>query len=235
MNLHRTGNVPQWETVAPEDRNPFQKVAARTQGVVTPANAVSLAGAGLVGAGLRDIARGKVTRGMVKVGAGRVFDLGDGATAEATGTKSTVGEAVDVVVDKAEAAAALPVFVGADILPKPAAGMIFAQNMANTAFSMIARRRDVTIHPSREGKLTTFGQWTTIGLHGLAAAAKENDYSRLAKGLEIAGHISAVATAALGAKAIAGYARDALLPVPEPANTPEQLRADAPSPLPAGE
>lgn len=215
MNLHRTGNAPQWETVAPEDRNPFQQVAAATNGVITPANAVSAMGAGLVASGLKDIASGDITRGVVKVGAGRVADVVDGTTAEATGTKSPLGEAVDVVIDKGETAAALPVLVKADVLPKSAAGVIFAQNMANTAFSMIARRRGVQMHPSREGKLTTFGQWTTIGLHGLAAVARDQDYDRLARGLEVAGHISTIATAALGAKAIVGYAEDALLPVPD--------------------
>lgn len=215
MNLHRTGNVPQWETVAPEDRNVFQKVAARTKGVVTPANAVSAAGAVIVGSGLRDISKGRTTKGVVKVAVGRGFDLGDGVTAEATGTKSPLGEAVDVVVDKGETAAALPVLVKADVLPKSTAGVIAAQNAANTAFSMIAKRRGVTLHPSKEGKWSTFGQWTSIGLHGLAAVARDQEYEGLARGLEVAGHISTVATAALGAKAVAGYAQEALLPVPD--------------------
>lgn len=215
MNLHRTEKVPQWETVAPKNRNVFQKVAARTKGVVTPANAVSLAGALTVASGLRDIHRGKITRGVVKVAAGRSADLGDGVTAEATGTKSPLGEAVDVGVDKGEAIFALPVLVKADVLPKPAAGVIGGQVLANGAFSAVAKRRGVEMHPSKEGKLTTLGQWTTIGLYGLAAVARETEYDRLARGLEIAGHISTVATAALGAKAIAGYAQEAASPSPE--------------------
>lgn len=233
MNLHRTGKAPQWETVAPEDRNVFQKVAAKTNGVVTPANAVSAAGAVVVGSGLRDISKGKITRGVAKVAAGRGFDLGDGLTAEATGTKSPLGEGVDVVVDKGETAAALPILVKADVLPKPAAGVIAAQNAANTAFSMIARRRGITVHPSKEGKWTTFGQWATIGLHGLAAVARDQEYEKLGRGLEVAGHITTVATAALGAKAIAGYAQEALLPVPEVA--PEQTLTGSAEPIPQPE
>ena len=166
MNLHRTGKVPQWETVAPEDRNAFQKVAARTKGVVTPANAVSASGAGLVASGLVDIANGNTTRGVIKVGLGRSADLGDGLTAEHTGTKSPLGEGVDVVVDKVETAAALPVLVKAGVLPKGAGAVIFSQNFANTAFSVVAKRRGIELHPSKEGKLTTFGQWTTIGCMG---------------------------------------------------------------------
>lgn len=216
MNLHRTEKSPQWDTIRPEERNPFQKVAAKTQGVVTPANAVSAIGAGMVAAGLRDISKGEVTKGSLKVGAGRIADVIDGTTAEKTGTKSPLGEGVDVVIDKVETAAALPVLVRAGILPKPTAAMIFSQNLANTAFSAVAKRRGVELHPSREGKLATFGQWATIGFHGLAAAAKENDYQRLGQGLEIAGHVSAIATAALGAKAIEGYARESLQTVPEP-------------------
>jgi phosphatidylglycerophosphate synthase len=231
MNLHRTGKEPQWASVAPEDQNPFQKVAAKTGGLVAPANGVSLLGAGLVGSGLRDIAKGDTTKGVIKVGVGRIGgDLGDGFTADITGTKSPFGEGVDVVVDKGEAAVALPVLVKADILPKSAAGVIAAQNMANAAISAVAKRRGAEIHPSKEGKLTTFGQWTTIGLHGLAAVARENDAPKLAKGLEVAGRLSLVATAVLGAKAIVGYAGDALLPIPE---APPEDAMPGPSPQPA--
>lgn len=214
MNLHRTGEAPQWETVEPEDRNIFQKVAAKTNGVLTPGNVISVAGAYLVASGLRDIAKGKHTKGIIKVGAGRVLDVGDGIAAEATGTKSPLGEAVDVIIDKGETFIGTPVVVSAGIVPKIEAVPIVAQNAANIVFSGIARRRGVSLHPSKEGKLTMFGGWMVIGLHGLAAAAREHDAEDLANGLEMAAHASSIATTTLGVKAVYGYARDALAPVP---------------------
>lgn len=152
---------------------------------------------------------------MKKIAVGRAADIGDGMAAEATGTKSPIGEAVDVLIDKAETAAALPVLVKAGVLPKPAAGSIFIQNAANAAFSTVAKRRGIELHPSREGKLSTAGQWTSIGLYGMSSVAREADSPKLARGLEIAGHLTTIATAALGAKAVFGYAQEALSPIAE--------------------
>src|SRR5579862_7066069 len=109
MNMHRAGAEGQWASVPPENQNPFQKVAAATKGIVTPGNAVSIAGAGLVATGLKNIATGETAKGVIQVGAGRAADLLDGTAAEATGTKSPIGEAVDVGVDKAELVAAVPI------------------------------------------------------------------------------------------------------------------------------
>lgn len=210
MKLHRVGKLPDWETVPSRDRNVFQKVAAKSRGVITPGNVATLWGAFMVGSGLKDISGREVTKGVFKVSLGRVADLFDGLAAETTGTKSPLGEGADVVTDKLETAAALPVLVKADILPMPPAGLIFAQNMANTVFSVVAKCRGIELHSSREGKRSTFGQWATMGFYGLAAAAREKDYDSLAQGLRAAGQASAAATAVLGTKALAGYAREAL-------------------------
>jgi phosphatidylglycerophosphate synthase len=215
MNLHRSGKEGQWKSVAEEDQNIAQKIAERTNGVVTPGNTISLAGATLVASGLHDISKGNIGKGVKKLGIGRTADIIDGMAAEATGTKSPVGEAADVIIDKVETAAALPILVSADVLPKPVAGVILAQNMANTAFSAVAKRRGVELHPSKEGKLSTAGQWATIGLYGLSSVARESDSPKMARKLEIAGHITAIATAALGAKAVFGYAQETLLPITE--------------------
>ncbi|HEX5797672.1 MAG TPA: hypothetical protein VFX86_04770 [Candidatus Saccharimonadales bacterium] len=40
MNLHRAGRVPDWEKVPEGRRNRWQKLAAKTKGVITPGNAV---------------------------------------------------------------------------------------------------------------------------------------------------------------------------------------------------
>lgn len=227
MNLHRAGKEGQWVNVPPEDRNIAQNVAAQTNGIVTPANAVSLAGAGVVASGLKDIATGDTTKGVIKVGVGRVFDLADGMVADKTGTKSPIGEGVDVVVDKAEVALALPVLAYKGVLPKPAAGVVFALNVANAAFSSVAKRRGAEIHPSKEGKLAMFGQWMGIGMYGLSRVAKDQEMEKTAMALEAAGHISMIATAALGAKAVLGYAQDAMQEVPPQQNQPQEPQPHA--------
>lgn len=213
MNLHRAGAEGQWVGIPAENQNPYQKVAAATNGVVTPGNAVSLAGAGLVATGLRNVARGETAKGVVQIGAGRIADLADGLVAEKTGTKGPVGEAMDVGIDKTEAFVVAPVLAKSGVLPKPAAGLILGQNLAIMGFSGVAKRRGREIHPSADGKKAMFGQWFGTGMYGFAAVAKRGGANKLAKGFEWAGHLSMVATAALGAKAIAGYAEDAGLSI----------------------
>lgn len=212
MNLHRTGKGGEWEKTDPEKRNIWQRTAAKTHGVAAPANAVSLAGLATVTSGLIDIYYGRTARGLVKIIVGRLADIGDGAVAEATKTKSPLGEAADVVIDKVEVAMALPVLVKSGILPRTATGVLVGQNVANTVASAVAKKRGVEIHPSREGKLNTAGQWLTAGLYTLGEIARQENHPDIARGIEIAGHASLAATAYLGIRALHGYAQDALAP-----------------------
>lgn len=213
MNLHRTGAEGQWASIPQEDQNTFQKIASKTAGIITPGNTVSAIGATLVTSGLLDVKRGESTKGILKIGFGRLADIGDGMAAEATGTKSPLGEAVDVVVDKSETIAALPILVKSGVLPKNAGATILGLNGASTILGTLAKKRGITLHPSKEGKLAMAGQWGAIGFYGLSEIAENSDAPKLSRGLEIAGHISIVATAALGAKAIIGYTQEALGPV----------------------
>lgn len=215
MNLHRSGKRGQWEDVAPEDRNPFQKVAAATRGIVTPGNIISGVSMALVGAGLIDVARGKSLKGVVKIGAGRVLDMADGAGAELTGTKSPIGEAMDAGADKAEVFAAVPVLAIRGMLPKKAGALILGRNVANAAMTLVAKHRGVEIHPSEEGKYAMFGEWGAMGMYAFSYLAERVEDPALARGFELAGHLSLAATTFLGGKALVGYAGDALAPVPE--------------------
>ena len=46
-NMHRTGKLADWELIDSTKWNNFQKVADRTNGIITPANLISLAGLAL--------------------------------------------------------------------------------------------------------------------------------------------------------------------------------------------
>lgn len=211
MNLHRADRVGQWESIPENKHNHWQKIAAKTDGKITPANAVSVAGGSLVLAGLHDIYKGKTRKGLVKVGIGRMADLADGTVAEKTGTKSPVGEAVDAGVDKALMAATVPVLMKREVLPPIAAGAIFAQNAASASVSVLAKRSGESLHPSKEGKLATFGQWTAIGLYSMASAARQMEANKkIERSLEVAGHLTLAAATFLGTKAVIGYAQEAL-------------------------
>lgn len=208
MNLHRAGKQGEWVNTPPENRNLAQKIAAKTDGNITPGNVVSVAGGLTVLSGLKDIYQGKTKRGIAKIGIGRIGDLIDGTVADKTKTKGPKGEAVDAGVDKALMAAAIPVLVKRDVLPKGAAGLIVAQNAVSAGIAVEAKNKGQTIHPSENGKKAVAAQWATIGLYTMATAARKANAPRVANGLEAAGLATLAAATTLGVAAVAGYQHD---------------------------
>jgi phosphatidylglycerophosphate synthase len=215
MDLHRTQSQAEWTYVEPEDQNTWQKLADKTNGIITPGNAISVAGAMAVGSGLLDISHGKTTSGLFKIGAGRYADIVDGKVADKTGTKSPIGEGVDAVIDKIELGAALPVLLSKEIITKTAFGSILGLNLANAGVSAVAKHRKTEIHPSKAGKLATFGQWMAIGFYMLSTVSRNHHADTLAQRFETAGNISLVVATGLGIVALVGYTKDAFKPISE--------------------
>lgn len=205
MNLHRTEKQPDWEKVPEEERTRVQRIAAKTNGIVTPGNITSVAGAVLVSRGLSDIKKGKTKRGLAKIFVGRVFDLVDGTVADKTGTKSPTGEAVDAGLDKAVMFQAADVLQKRGFLPKHASRILLAQNVASAGLSLEAKARGVELHPSEEGKKGTAGQWMAVGLYSLATVARKSESPAVAEGLEAAALATLVAATTLTGTAIVDY------------------------------
>ena len=162
MKLHRANTKPDWELVAPASRNPWQRLAASTNGVVTPGNVLSVIGVGLVGVGLTYVHGGQLWRGLWFLAVGRLCDLADGIAAERTGTKSPLGEAVDASLDKLAAFAALVVFALAGVMPWGFALLIGLQNGATAVLSAIAKSTKRVIHPVSAGKIGGAIEWGAL-------------------------------------------------------------------------
>lgn len=215
MNLHRANKEADWAHLPSENMSGFQRIAAKTGGIITPANVLDTACLGLFFSGLKDVYQGRTLKGIAKIGVARIGDMADGALAEATKTKSPLGEAIDVVIDKVEIAAAVPILAKRGLIPRRAAAIIIAQNVANTAVTMLAKYRGVEIHSSENGKHNTFGQSLSLGVYSLSAAAEQMGAPLVAQGLEQAGDASLFVTADRGIKALVGYTHDAFAPLPE--------------------
>lgn len=206
MSLHRSGKVPEWETL-PENRwNRWQKIAAKTRGIVTPGNIVSWTGAAFVGAGLYQTAKGHKKRGAALVAAGRSFDLGDGKAADLTGTKSPLGEATDATIDKGEALAALITLAISGIMDKDRAVSVGVQNLTSMAIGMAVKLTDQEVHPSRSGKDGTMAQWTAISLDCVESIASEQGAKGMAKVAKVASEVSYEAANGLNWHAAQQYA-----------------------------
>lgn len=208
MNLHRVDKKPDWELVAPEEHSAVQKVAARTNGYVTPGNGITLAGGALVAAGLADICNGNTYRGLALSTAGRFADLFDGMVAHRTGTKSAKGEALDAGMDKLAAIGALGVLAVKDLVPIQAIGLFGAQNIINAGATAIAKKRGAEIHASKAGKLNTVYQWVSLGLFTLSKTT-ETHFHAISRIAETAAYSTEILALGYGAVASAGYIKDA--------------------------
>lgn len=210
MDLHRVGKRPDWELIAPEKRNVWQRIAVSTRGIITPANVTSIAGAALVGIGLWRIYFDDITWGLILIAVGRAADILDGAVAQKTGTKSSVGEALDATVDKITVIAALGIFIATGIIPILAAGLIAMRNSVNIGLSLLARAHKKVLHPSREGKLAGGLEWVSLLFFVLVAFAVEHGNDVLEDICFIAAYLVLGVTLALGMKAMKDYGANTL-------------------------
>lgn len=205
LDLHRVGKRPDWELVAANRHNVWQRIAAGTKGVLTPANVASVTGAVLVVIGLWQVVADNLLVGFILIAVGRAADILDGAVAHATGTKSNVGEALDASIDKIVVIAALGVLVGTGIVPLLAAGLMVVRNSANITLSLLAKAHKKVLHPSRAGKLAGGLEWVSLLLFVLSAFAAEQASNAIEDGSFVLAYAMLGVTLALGIKAIKEY------------------------------
>lgn len=207
MKMHRAGKRGEWEALAPAERNAWQRLAARTNGFVTPANAVSVAGIVLVLIGLDVVADGNFWHGIMLLAIGRFADLIDGAIAEATHTKGPKGEALDAGLDKVAAVAALLLLATHGQLPWPPAALIALESIVIAAITSVGLRRGVTVHPSAYGKLATFAAWgMLLGFPVAWFAARNAEHAVRIAALAFA-NVSLAAFTVLAVATVRSYAR----------------------------
>lgn len=205
-NMHRTGKYADWEQIEVTEQNIFQKVASKTNGVITPANLISLAGLTLTIQGARNISKKNDTKALVQIGLGRALDVVDGYVADKTGTKSPLGEAVDATFDKLAVASCLPALRRRQIINRKFAGALAVQNLANSALTIVAKLRNQEIHPDKSGKDSAFQSWCAVSSHYLANIATDNDCLEGASLLHGVGNCLEESFIKSGSEATAKYA-----------------------------
>lgn len=201
MKLHRTNNRPDWESTDNKDRNVWQRMAAATNGIVTPGNLATFIGIALVVAGLLEILKENYWLGSVLIIIGRLCDLLDGWLAESTKTKSPLGELLDASIDKLGTILTIVVFYVAALAPWWVLTALLLPHIVIIFISLNARRQKVTLHPSRTGKLSMAAVWAALfGLVLIQAL----DWSVWSIGSVIT-YTIAMMSVALGVVAATGY------------------------------
>jgi phosphatidylglycerophosphate synthase len=208
-DLHTSDTRPQWERIPEPQQNGFQKVARETYGVVTPANAVTVAGFALVISGLFDLSRGNRRKAITKMAAGRSLDLIDGTVAKATGTMSPLGEALDAGLDKLSMAATIAVLHKSEDMPKSMQRLFAARDLGMAVLTGIGKLRGVYPHPNEAGKTATFHQWMLGGSMLIAAELHDSEQPELALAVELAGAVFGGLFIAKSLEGIRGQAEQA--------------------------
>jgi phosphatidylglycerophosphate synthase len=188
MALHRTTGKPDWAVIKSSDRNPLQKLAAQTSGVITPGNILTLIGLMCVVAGLMLILREKLSFGLILLAFGRLLDIADGYVADMTGTKSPLGENLDAGFDKLATLFTVILLPFASITPWWNVVALFLPQLLITGFAfnrMISGRK---LHPVQSGKLSMALLW--LALVGLVLLKAVNEPPIIAVAVYTAGALS---------------------------------------------
>lgn len=168
MNLHRTSGTPDWANVKVADRNVFQNMAAATRGIMSPANVITVIGLGIVVYGLVAIMQQQFWTGLVFLAIGRLLDIVDGLVAEATHTKSPLGELFDAVADKIGTLLTIAVLFIAGVAYWWVIMALIVPQIAITLLILYKKSKGIGVHPTRQGKLSMAAAW--MGIVGLLLA-----------------------------------------------------------------
>jgi len=168
MRLHRTTGKADWLAIPPQDHTIWQRLAARTHSIVTPSNAVTIAGFALVLIGLQEILSEHYVAGTVLLAVGRMCDIVDGWLAELTRTKSPLGELLDAAIDKVLTILTVVIFFTADIAPAWALLALVTPQVLIVVIMLWWRIRKRAFHPSFVGKLSMAGVWLSLFMYALA-------------------------------------------------------------------
>ncbi len=184
MKLHRALRSD-WSEITPQQRNIWQRCAARSHGTITPANIVSIIGAALTIRGLVYLFNDQLTTGLIFIIIGRCADILDGIVAEYTKTKSPLGEAIDASIDKTLIIAAVITLFIKHLLPVLIITIMIIQAVYNSGVSVVAKGLNAQLHPSRTGKLSAVFEWSTVGLYLLAHIIHTSRHATIIRSLGV--------------------------------------------------
>lgn len=162
MKLHTPSEKADWQLIKSTDWNIWQKLADKSGGLLTPGNFISIAGIALVIIGLINISFSNFVSGSIIIAIGRAFDVLDGYIADLTKTKSPIGEAIDTTIDKLAVLMALIAITLSAVLPNLVIVIMFVISLWISSVALLARHRQVNIHPGKIGKIATASIWISI-------------------------------------------------------------------------
>ncbi|PID99611.1 hypothetical protein CSA80_00305 [Candidatus Saccharibacteria bacterium] len=195
----------EWELVPPHERNIHQKIAAKTGGIVTVANMISVAGAYTTHCGIHNFSKGKRLKGLSQIAIGRSCDLLDGIVAKKLGTRSEVGAAVDAGLDKALTADGIFTLVRAGVIPPYFAAAATAQQACIMAENAKIKSAGGEPNPSKDGKYGMGATWAGMALRGAETMLEETGKGKSARVVDALALMAEGSALVFTQRAIRGY------------------------------
>ncbi len=162
MKLHRTTGKPDWTAIPAVQHTRFQRLAAFTGGILTPANVITVTGLIIILIGLGLILQARYEAGMVLLVIGRLLDVADGVVADKTGTKAPLGEALDAGVDKIVTFLTIISFYVAHVAHWSVITVLILPQVITLGIIFYLHRIGKAVHPTRIGKLSMAMLWISI-------------------------------------------------------------------------
>lgn len=199
MQMHRVKQKPDWEYVAVDERTLWQRLAAVSHGIITPANIVTLFALSFVVSGAALVVDGIYLLGFVFIATGRLLDLADGAVAERTQTKGPLGEALDSIADKIAFLLVFIVFALEAIMSLwLLAGLVVLQ-LANSVVVIGKKLKGEAVHTTRWGKYGSLLLWSTIGMFSVVFVLEASSFAAIYQlAANILAHVLYILTVVFG-------------------------------------
>lgn len=206
--------MPKQDMAAGRELTAVQKMAERTNGLVTPANAVTAAGLALTAAGCGEFAKGgNMAAAVGMIAAGAVCDALDGATARATRTANyQAGRHFDAVTDGIKS-----VMFGAALFASGAysadlLAMNYGPKLAGWAVNGVrfARGHGDKVKTIKVAKAAEIARWIGPGCAAIGQVAKSipGAPGEIVTLADRGALVATVGACALGLVAMAGYIKD---------------------------
>ena len=201
--------MPQQDLAAGRELSPLQKTAEATNGVLTPANAITVMGVGLTALGCREFVTGNQSLAVGIIAVGAVCDALDGQVARRTRTANyQTGRYLDIGADGVKAA----MLGGALYTSGVYSGVELAMNYGPKALGWAANGVSRFIKhndpkTSQSGRVAEVARWIAPGLAVASSLLSQNHQTVVGEAMRRASQIATIASCALGLTAAGGYIR----------------------------
>jgi phosphatidylglycerophosphate synthase len=167
--------------------NAWQRVAAATHDIVTPANAIDVAAFGLA---IHAAPRLDTGSGVVKGAIAFMADFVDGKVARATGTASELGAKIDPVGDKIKLGYSMYHIWQKRLASRGLIAAVALQNAGNTAITLCdqAVNDEPQVAVTSDGKKAMFTQAWGIGLQVIGTRV-ERSHEKSGRAIKVAGAV----------------------------------------------